>query len=180
MAALGMLIAIPVTIAVRGGDDESDGGATTVEPEVPPVGEIEFDRKLGVELRVPEGWKRRERDNAITYRSNDGTVLIAITAPGPADDVDAIQRGALNAIESQYRKVEVADKSSGQRLGGRRAVTAAITARHPKEGTPLRILVSTAKGDKRAYLVEVFASGSDPTAALVEAQVLLNNLRLKG
>ena len=52
-----------------------------------------------------------------------------------------------------------------------------LSAHRPGSGASMRILVATAKGDERAYLVEVFASGS---AALVEAQVLLNTLRLDG
>ena len=42
----------------------------------------------------------------------------------------------------------------------------------------LNILVSTARGEKRAYLVEVFAAGAG--ASLVEAQTLLSNLKLTG
>ena len=182
MAAVGLLVAIPVTIAVRGGGDDDREGPQPppTELEAPPVGDPEFDRKLGVELRLPEGWKRKKEGDAVTFRSKDGTVLIAISAPGPADDAGAIQNAAVDAIDAQYKKVEIVSRSKKQRLGRRPAQTAAVTAEHPKRGTPLGILVSTASGDKRAYLVEVFASGSDPNAALVEAQVLLNNLRLEG
>ena len=182
MAAVGLLVAIPVTIAVRGGggDDTEESQPPPTELEAPPVGDLEVDRKLGVELRIPEGWKRKKEGDAVTFRAKDGTVLIAISAPGPAGHVDAVQDAALDAIDSQYKKVEVVSRSKKRRLGRRPAETAAITAEHPKRGTPLRILVSTAKGDKRAYLVEVFASGSNPNAALVQAQVLLNNLRLEG
>jgi hypothetical protein len=181
MAVVALVIAIPATIAIRGGDDDGEGDAApAAQTEAPEVGKLELDRSLGVELRVPAGWKRKKEGEAVTYRSDDETVLIAISAPGPAGDFEEIQDAAVDAIESEYRRVEVVKRSSKQRLGGRRAETAAIAATNPKQGTPIRILVVTAKGEERAYLVEVFAAGSDPNASLVEGQALLNNLRLEG
>ena len=175
MAIVGLAIAVPVTIIVRGGDDPE--APTAPEPQVPEVGEVQFDRDLGVELRLPAGWKRKREGDAVTFKSQDGTVLIGISAPGPEEDVDAIQAAAVDAIKSEYRAVKVVDTSKKRKLGGRPAQVAVISARHPKKGSPLRILVGTAKGERRAYLVEVFASGGE---ALVEAQVLLNNLSLEG
>jgi predicted Zn-dependent protease len=175
MAGLGLLIAVPVTIAVRGGAD-ADEPAPTV-PELPEVGGVEFDRDLGVELRLPNGWERKREKEAVVFESPDGTTLIAISTPGPAEHVSQIQTAAIDSIKSRYRAVEVGERIKKQRLGGRPAQVAAISARHPKKRAPLRILVATAKGEKRAYLVEIFASGA---SALVDAQVLLNNLALEG
>ena len=175
MAVIGLAIAIPVTIIVRGDDDSE--APTAPEPQLPEVGEVQFDRDLGVELRLPAGWKRKREGEAVTLKSQDGTVLIGISTPGPEEDVDAIQAAAVDAIKSEYRAVKVVDTSKKRKLGGRPAQVAVISARHPKERSPLRILVGTAKGERRAYLVEVFASGSQ---GLVEAQVLLNNLSLEG
>jgi hypothetical protein len=180
MAVVGLLVAIPVTLIVRGGDDDSDSPPPpAAEPEVPAVGQVRIDRKLGVALRLPAGWKRSKEKDAVSFRSDDGSVLIAISAPGPEEDAKEIQRAAVEAIESKYRAVEVVNRDGKTRLGGRSAELAAISARQPKDRSPLGILVVTAKGEKRAYLAEVFAAGEDPNAALVEAQVLLNNLRLK-
>jgi hypothetical protein len=179
-AVVGLAIAIPVTIAVRG---DGDGNTTTSsDPELPAVGEVEFDRKLGVELRLPEGWRRREDDNdgVVSFRSMEKSVLIGVSAPGPDEDADAIQAAAVDSIESEYRDVDVAQRVEGRKLGDVRAQTAVIAARHPETREPIQVLVATAKGDKLAYLVEVFAAGDNPGAALVEAQALLNNLRLKG
>ena len=178
MAAIGLVVAIPVTIAVRGGGD-SGGTDVPVAPEPPEVGEVEFDRDLGVELRLPEGWKRKHQRDAVSFRSEDGSVLIAITAPGPARDVKQIQEAAVRTIKAEYRDVDVGGEDRGK-LGERPARVAAVAARTPKNRDPVRILVATARGEKVAYLVEVFAAGADPNAALVEAQVLLNNLRLEG
>ena len=179
MAVVALIVAIPVTVAVRGSDDDGEAPAPVTDP--PEVGNIEFDRKLGVELRLPEGWKRKEeKGGAVSYRSRDGSVLIAISAPGPANDYEEIAGAAIDSIEGEYRKVEVVDRIKNRKLGGARAVTAAISAVNPENGVPLRILLSAAKGEKRAYLVEVFAAGEDPSNSLVEAQALLNNLKLTG
>jgi hypothetical protein len=181
MAVVGLLVAIPVTLIVRGGgDDDGDDSPPPAEPQIPEVGDVRVDRKLGVELRLPAGWKRNREKEAVSFRSDDGSVLIAISAPGPEEDVRAIHRAAVEAVERKYRAVEVVDRDAKARLGGRPADLTAISARQPKDRSPLRILIVTARGEKRAYLVEVFAAGEDPNAALVEAQVLLNNLRVEG
>ena len=182
MAVVGLIVAIPVTIALGGGDDEPEPAPEATEPSAPQLGQLERHQRLGVRLRLPDDWKRKERKghDAVAYRSKDGTVLVAISSPGPASDANSIHKAAVGAIKGQYRAVDVVDKLSRGRLGQRPAETAAIAARNPKTRDPMRILVSTAEGRKRAYLVEVFAAGSDPNAALVEAQAVLNELRLQG
>jgi hypothetical protein len=181
MAAVGLLVAVPVTFAVRGGGDDDEEAPAPPAVEEPAVGELEFDRKLGVELRLPEGWRRKdEKGGVVSFRSQDGTTLVAVSAPGPAKDYESIAGAAIDSIESEYRKAEVKDRINDLELGGLPAKTAAIAAVNPESRDPVRILVSAAKGEKRAYLVEVFAAGKDPNAALVEAQALLNNLRLEG
>ena len=179
MAAVGLLVAIPVTLIVRGGDDDNEP-APTADPVVPAVGQVRFDRELGVELRLPAGWKRSKEKGAVSFRSGDGSVLVAISAPGPDEDAKAIHRAAVEAIESKYRAAEVVSRDETAKLGNRPADVTAISARQPQDRAPVRILVVTANGKNRAYLAEVFAAGEDPSAALVEAQVLLNNLRIKG
>jgi hypothetical protein len=175
MAIVGLVVAIPVTIAVRSGDSDDD--AQSSAPELPEVEPLEFDRDVGVELRLPKGWKRKREAGVVSLTSPDKATLIAISTPGPAEDVTPIHAAAIEAIKSQYRDVEVVTRSAKKRLGGRPATVAAIAARHPKKNEPLRILVATAKGERLAYLVEVFATG---TSGIIEAQVLLNNLALEG
>lgn len=176
MAIVGLVVAIPVTLAIQGGDDSSDAPAPP-EPDLPELGPVTVDRDLGVALRLPAGWESGRKQGAVTYRSADRSVLIAISSPGPAEDSDAIQKEAVAAVEREYRQAEVLDRTSKPKLGDQPASSAVLSARRPEGGGALRILVATAKGEKRAYLVEVFAGGS---SALVEAQALLNNLRLGG
>jgi hypothetical protein len=180
MAAIALIVAVPLTIALRGGEDEP---GTAPEAAALATSRLEIQRKprLDVALRVPDGWTRKQRaGSAIAYRSKDRSVLVAISSPGPVDDAGSIHEAAVSGIKGQYRAVDVVKASTRSRLGGQPARTAAIAARNPKTRDPVRILVATAKGRKRAYLVEVFAAGSDPTAAHVEAQVVLAGLRLQG
>ena len=180
MAVIALMVAIPVAIALGGGGNEPGPAADPPQAAAPELGEVDSDRTLGVVLRLPDGWTRRDKKDAVAYRSADRSVLVAISAPGPAADADSIQSAAVDAVKGQYRSVDVIKTSSRSRLGGRPAETAAIAARNPKSRDPVRILVSTAKGERRAYLVEVFAAGSDATAALIQAQAVLNGLQLKG
>ena len=180
MAVIALIVAVPVAIALGGGSNEPDPAADPPQTAAPELGEVDSDRKLGVVLRLPDGWTRRDEKDAVAYRSADRSVLVAVSAPGPAGDADSIQSAAVDAVKGQYRGVDVIKTSSRGRLGRRPAETAAIAARNPKTRDPVRILVSTAKGERRAYLVEVFAAGSDPTAALIQAQAVLNGLQLNG
>lgn len=180
MAVIALIVAIPAAIALGGGRDEPDPAADPPRAAAPELGEVDSSRKLGVVLRLPDGWTRRDKKDVVAYRSADRSVLVAISAPGPAGDADSIQSAAVDAVKGQYRGVDVIRTSSRGRLGGRPTETAAIAARNPKSRDPVRILASTAKGERRAYLVEVFAAESDPTAALIQAQAVLNGLRLNG
>src|SRR5687767_4941118 len=145
MAVVGLLVAIPVTLIVRdGGDDDADGGdspTSAAAPAVPEVGERRFDRNLDVALRLPAGWKRNPEKGAVSFRSEDGSVLVAISAPGPEEDVEAIHSTAVAAIDRKYRAVEVVSRDDKARLGERPAQLTAISARQPKDRAPLRILV---------------------------------------
>ena len=180
MAVIALIVAVPVAIALGGGSNEPDPAADPPQAAAPELGEVDSNRSLGMVLRLPDGWTRTDEKDVVAYRSADRSVLVAISAPGPAGDADSIQLAAVDAVKGQYRGVKVIKTSSRGRLGRRPAETAAIAARIPKTRDPVRILVSTAKGERRAYLVEVFAAGSDPTAALIQAQAVLNGLQLNG
>lgn len=174
MAVVAAIVAVPLTLILRGGDDDRGGGA---ERDAAGIVALERVPSLDIALRVPRDWERKRRKGTLALRSANGNVLIALAAPGPADDVADIQREAVATIEREYRRVSVADTSRGV-IGGRRARSAVLSAEHPKTGESLQVLVATAKGREKAYLVEVYASG-DPQG-LLQGQAVLNNLELNG
>lgn len=178
MAVVGLVVAIPITIMIRGGDGASE---PTITPATPPqVGEIEFERDIGVELRLPDDWERERRNGAVVFRSDNNRVLIAISVPGPARDVGLIHQQAIDSLNESYDAVQVVDRINDKELGGRPAQSAVISARNPEKKSELGILVATAKGENLAYLVQVFAAAPNPGEALAEGQALLNGLRLVG
>lgn len=175
MAVVALLVAVPLTIALRGGGGDQGESAAAPRPE---LGERQRDRRLGIALRLPPGWDRDRKAGALRLRSPDRSVLITFSAPGPARDARAVHRAALDAVAASYRRVRIRSREGQARLGGRPARVAAIAARHPRRGERLRVLVATATGSDRAYLVQVFAAGRRPPPALVEAQATIAALRL--
>ena len=177
MAVIGLAMAIPVTLAVRSGNGD---GSSIPTPQPPAIGGLEFDRTVGVELRLPEGWSREREESFVVFRSDDQHVLVSISVPGPAGDAGEIHEQAIDTIEQTHDAVEIVERANGQRLGGRPAQTAVVAARNRENQNELRILIATAKGEDLAYLVQVFAAAPNSGQALAEAQALLNDLRLVG
>jgi hypothetical protein len=179
MAAVALLIAIPATILIRGGDDDGDDGEGPVAT-APPLNPAVANKGLDVTYQVPEGWResKKAKAKAIQLQSEDRSVLIAIAAPAAASKAGPLLDDALASIRSGYKNVDVRP-GSGRQVGGLDAKGAVISAKTP-DGNELRIVVAVAKGKKRAYLVELFAAANAPVERVREAQVALNSLRLEG
>ena len=176
MAVVGVVVAIPVTLALRSGND---GTSSIVTPDRPRVGELEFNRDIGIELQLPKGWKRQRKDGAVIFRSDDRRVLMAISALSPMGDTRAIVKQAISTLRESHEAVEVIDRFKKKELGGRPAQTAVLSARHPDKGD-VAVLIAAAEGENLTYLAQVFAAAPNPGEALSEAQSLLNRLRLAG
>ncbi len=179
MVVVGLLVAVPVTIAVRGdGGDEPDLPPAI---EVPELGAVEFNRELGVEVRLPDDWRKRSKKGVLELRALTGGATIAISAPAKPDEADALHDDALATLRRDYKRAEVLQKAKRTRIGGLKGTATALAAKQPgKRGEPIRILLNTAKGDKRSYLVLVFAVAPNPGSAIVDAQAVLNEIRLVG
>jgi hypothetical protein len=176
MAVVALVVAIPATILIRGGDDDGDAEAPLAT--APPLNPAVANKGLDVTYQVPEGWKESKKAKAIQLQSKDRSVLIAIAAPAAASEAGPLLDDTLAAIRSGYKNVE-ASPGSGKQVGGLDAKGAVISAK-TRDGNELRIVVAVAKGKKRAYLVEVFSAANAPVERVREAQVALNSLRLEG
>jgi hypothetical protein len=178
MAIVGVAIAIPITIAARGGDGEPQAAAPVADAAVVPgLHPQSHDRELGIAYRVPEGWREVERTGAVSLRSRDRSAEIVVAAPAPAGESGRVLDEALAAVRSGYERVRL-EQGLAQRVGGLRVDGAVASVRAPN-GTPLRILIAVANGEKRTYLVEVFTTASASAERVREAQVALNSLRFK-
>jgi hypothetical protein len=176
MAVVALLVAIPATILIRGGDDDGDG--ETPVAAAPALNPAVGNKSLDVTYQVPEGWKESKKAKAIQLQSEDRSVLIAIAAPAAAPRAGRLLNDTLASIRSGYKNVEVRP-GSGKQVGGLNSKGAVIAAKTP-DGNELRIVVAVAKGKKRAYLVEVFTAANAPVERVREAQVALNSLALEG
>jgi hypothetical protein len=177
MAIVGLLIAIPVTILVSGG-----GSAPPAEPiagievKAPVVGPQKVQDNLGVKLRVPEGWTRKEKQNVLELQSKDGAARVAISAPGPAADAVELHSQVIAGLRTSYDDFDVAKNIDKSPVGGLKGQATVATGKLPgKTGGAQKILVTTAEGNKRAYLVVVFTS-DQASQSVLEAQALVNNL----
>lgn len=178
MAVVGLLVAIPITLLLRDGDESAapSSGAPTLAQPPPAFGPGVEDESLHVEYRVPQGWEESREASAIRLSSPDSSAEIVIAAPAPATDADALLEQTLQAFESQYDEVDVAP-GSGRTIGGLEAKGAVVRASVEEE--ELRILIAVAPGERRAYLVEVFTTAGVSAQRLREAQAAINSLRLK-
>ncbi len=178
MAIVGLLIAIPVTILVSGsGDAPPAQPLAEIEVKEPVVGPQKVQDSLGVKLRVPEGWTRKEKQNVLELQSKDGAARVAISAPGPAADAGALHSQVIAGLRTSYDDLEVGKKIDKAPVGGLKGEATVISGTTPgKNGEAQRILVSTAEGKERAYLVVVFTT-DQPSSSVLEAQALVNNLR---
>lgn len=179
MAAIGLLVAIPVTI-ILSGETEAPPPEPLAEIEVPEpqLGPKRVDDALGVRMQMPAGWERNERQGVLELESQSGAARIAISAPGPAGDADQLHSEVVAGLRSSYREFEVVRNLDKAPLGGLegQATVAMGTAAARDGGRAQRILVSTAKGDERAYVAVVFTA-AEQSAEVLEAQALVNSLR---
>ena len=176
MAIVGALVAVPLTLLIRGGDDdEPEAPVTTPATESPAVGPAQRDRGIGVRYQVADGWREQKKASAIRLRSPDRNAQIVIASPAPASESESVLDDALAALRSGYEDVDVTS-GSGPRLGGLRTKGAVARVR-TREGARLRVLVAVTKGERRAYLVEVFTAADAAPERIREAQVTLNSLK---
>lgn len=169
-----------VAALLLGGGDSDGGGATATSPPPrprPPAAAGTFnDSRVGVAVTRPEGWTARRRRGAVRLRSRDRTVLVSISSPARASQLEGVLDSAVGALRGQYADVEVGETGE-TRLAGRPARSAVVSATSSR-GTALRVVVAAVRGRRRAYLVQVFAARNASEGRLAEAQTVINSLRL--
>lgn len=177
MAIVGLAVAIPVTLLI-GEKDEPAAPEAIVVPD-PQLQATEYDRDLGLELKLPDGWTKKRSKDVLTLSSADKAARVAISAPGPAEDANQLHSEVIAGLRDTYKSVETLNKLPSTSIGDLKGKATALAVT-TKGGDDMRILVSTAKGDKRAYLVVVFTRADDPGESTLEAQALLNEVKFVG
>jgi hypothetical protein len=111
----------------------------------------------------------------LAFQSPDRAVAVAISAPAVTVAADQLRRDAIASAAAGYAK-PVVRPGKGRSVGGLRAEGATISGNGP--GGPSTSLVAVAAGREKAYLLEVLTAADAPSERLVEAQLILNSLRL--
>ncbi len=174
MLVVGLVIAVPVTLIIRG--DDGPPPPDPIIADLPKLGPVEFERDLGIKLRLPEGWKSEREGEVIMLRSADRQAQVAVSAPGPAEDSEQLHDELLGEFGDTYEDVEVPQEKEKSRVGGLKGKASTIEAVDSEE-RDVGILVTTAEGKEKAYLVVAYTPLTDPTTSTLEAQTLINELK---
>jgi hypothetical protein len=181
MVLVGLVL---IALAVLGGvilltDDGGGSNRTGAQPaaiELPTeLGESLDNASSGISVSWPSEWTKREKGGVFAFQSPDKTVVLAISAPAGAADADQLRRDAIASAASGYKKPAVRP-GKGRTIGGLRAEGAIISGQGPSGES--RSLIAVAPGRQKAYLLEVLTADGAPSERLVEAQLILNSLRL--
>ena len=177
MLVVGLAVAVPVTLLVRG--DNGPPPPEEILADLPELGPVKLDRELGIKMRLPDGWRSRREGEVIVLRSADRQARVAVSAPGPAEDAGQLHDEVLSGFGKSYEDFKVTERKVKSRVGGLRGRASAAEALDAEE-RELGIVVSTAEGKKLAYLVVAYTPLSDPGRATLEAQTLINELKFVG
>jgi len=183
MVVVGLAVAIPLTLVLRDGGEEGGGPSPQVGPaagEAVDLGPAKSDRAIEVGLRLPFDWTSSRKGEVRVLESADKQARVAISAPGPAADADQLHDEVLAEFRQTYERFELSTRKKKSRVGGLKSRTSAIRATTKKKNQKLGILVSTAEGKKRAYVIVAYTPASDPGESTVEAQTVINELDLRG
>lgn len=167
-----LVVAVVVALIVGIGGDEPSRPAL---PTLPPA---ERQGANGIELSTPTGWERISHNGVVRLRSPEGDVQVLVSSPATAGQAAQALRAELDAIGKSY---EVLDASSpvSKKIGGLSGRQVVVAARQ-SNGKDVRILVITANGKDRAYVVEVVAAADAAGHRITEGQQVVNSLKLTG
>lgn len=180
MLVVGLAFAIPVTLILRDEDGEPAPPPEAISADPPRLGKVKFDEDLEISMRLPVGWTSNRKQGVLLLKSADGQARVALSAPGPDEDADQLHSEVLTRFGDFYERFEVETRKKKAKIGGLRGEASAIEARAEGEKQELGIVVSTAAGKKRAYLVVAYTPLVRPGEATIEAQSLINELKLVG
>jgi hypothetical protein len=174
---LVLAAAIGAFALITGDDDEEPLAPQAGAPAEPAVS---LDQTLevkssGIEGRYPEGWRRSAEGGTVTLESRDRCIAMALGAPGPAAQAEAVRRQEIDALQGAFSKLDVRPLADGE-LGGRPSTGALVAVRN-RAGDPVVVRVSVAEGKRRAYLVETVYRRPPCEAAAAEANAILQSLR---
>lgn len=171
-------IVVAVLIATSGGGKDSGHAKANASARLPKLSGSFAYSSIGVSGRLPKGWKATQtRGTLVRLSSADRTTVVGIGADR-ATSARAVLDAALAATRRTSRPQTV-KRLARAKLAGLPAQSVLLLGRNQR-GVPIRVILASARGRKLTYLLEVFTAQRSRVQRLVEAQEILNGLRLTG
>jgi len=171
---LAAMAGTAVLLLGRGSDDERTG---TSPPAPQPTGTVFRSAQLGVAGIRPPGWRLRGSRRALRLTSPERAAIVAISATPRSVGASALISSTLAAVGRSYRNQRLSRRRRAE-LGGYAGIAVSGSATNSR-GVRLDLLISTAKGRRRTYLLQVFVARA-ARLRVVEAQGLVESLEFSG
>ncbi|MGI8945616.1 MAG: hypothetical protein ACR2GL_05180 [Thermoleophilaceae bacterium] len=177
VAALALAaMAVTAVLVLR---DSSDQSATPTTESPPRQQGVRFGAaRLGIVGFRPRSWRVTRSPRAIRVRSPDRAGLVGVSVAPSSVGPRALIGSSLAAVRRSYRRVRLAPVRRA-RIGGVAARTTGGTATN-SSGVRLDLVLVSAKGSRRTYLIQAFVARSAAGTRLAEAQQIVNSLDLTG
>jgi hypothetical protein len=172
---LAAMAGTAVLLLSRRSDDERTG--TTRPPAVQPTGSVFRSKGLGAAGIRPPGWRLRSSRRALRLTSPERAAIVAISAAPPSVGPRALMSSTLAAVGRSYRNRRLSRRRRAE-PGGYAGIAVSGSATNSR-GVRLDLLISTAKGRRRTYLLQVFVART-ARLRLVEAQGLVESVEFSG
>lgn len=178
IAAL-VLAAMAGTAVLVVNDGSEDGRPETSPPgQRSPAGTFFRARAIGVAGIRPPGWRLRSSRRGARLRSPDRAAVVAVSGAPPSVSARALMTSTLAALGRSYRGERLTRRRRAD-VGGRPGTAVSGSALNSR-GVRLELLVATANGRRRTYLLQVFVARVAVRVRLGQAQRLVNSLELSG
>jgi hypothetical protein len=128
----------------------------------------------GISVRRPANWVDTHGKDLISLRSHDSCVAMTLATPPHEATPGHLLNDSLVLLKRSYQNVHAQKVQSGQ-VGG--IPTTTYTVDGPRDGTPIRIVLSVGKGKSHAYLTEVVLQDPSCQGAVQRAQVILSSVQ---
>ena len=169
-------MAVTAVLVLRDPSDEPKSG-TTSSP-LPKRGVLFELRRLGVVGVRPPGWRVKRSSRAVRLASPDRAGLVGVSVAPSSVGAGPLIASSLATVRRSYRRAKLT-KINRARVGGIPGRTSGGTAVNSR-GVPLDLVIATAEGRRRTYLLQVFVARGAGGRRLAEAQTIVNSLELSG
>ena len=171
---LAVMAGTAVLLLDRRSDDERTGARS---PDVQPTGTVFRSRALGAAGIRPPGWRLKRSGRALRLTSPERAAIVAISGAPLSVGARALMSSTLAAVGRSYGNRRLSRRRRAE-LGGHAGIAVSGSATNSR-GVRLDLLISTAKGRRRTYLLQVFVART-ARLRLVEAQGLVESLEFSG